>query len=235
MDTVDSADGGVGRPPAPLTVRGVPTDPNLRVLALATLVNTLGNGALTTTFALYFTHVVGLRATQVGPGPVGRRAGRPAGAGADGPPRRHPRTAGAAADAHDRCRGRLAGPAADRRHLAAGAGPRRPGGVRPGRQRGAQRPDRPAGRGRRGGPVQGLPAGGHQRRHLPRCAARRPGAVGGPALGLPGRLRPQRGHLRARLDGGRSPAAHRARAGAGGGPATAAGPARPAVRRGDRS
>jgi len=49
-----------------LTVRGVPVDPNLRVLAVATLVNTLGNGALTTTFALYFTHVVGLSATQVG-------------------------------------------------------------------------------------------------------------------------------------------------------------------------
>jgi hypothetical protein len=66
MDTVDSADGAAGAPPAPLTVKGVPTDPHLRVMALATLVNTLGNGALTTTFALYFTHVVGLRATQVG-------------------------------------------------------------------------------------------------------------------------------------------------------------------------
>jgi len=49
-----------------LTARGVPSDPNLRVLAVATLVNTVGNGALTTTFALYFTHVVGLSATQVG-------------------------------------------------------------------------------------------------------------------------------------------------------------------------
>jgi MFS family permease len=66
VDTVDSADGLVGAPPAPLTVKGVPTNPDLRVLALATFVNTLGNGALTTTFALYFTHVVGLRATQVG-------------------------------------------------------------------------------------------------------------------------------------------------------------------------
>ena len=45
---------------------GVPVDPHLRVLARATLVNTVGNGALTTTFALYFTHVVGLTATQVG-------------------------------------------------------------------------------------------------------------------------------------------------------------------------
>ena len=52
--------------PPPLTVRGVPSDPNLRVLALATLVNTVGNGALTTTFALYFTHVVGLRAPRSG-------------------------------------------------------------------------------------------------------------------------------------------------------------------------
>jgi len=51
---------------ARLTARGVPSDPNLRVLAVATLVNTVGNGALTTTFALYFTHVVGLSATQVG-------------------------------------------------------------------------------------------------------------------------------------------------------------------------
>jgi len=64
MSTVDSQAPGAG--PPPLTVRGVPSDPNLRVLALATLVNTVGNGALTTTFALYFTHVVGLRPTQVG-------------------------------------------------------------------------------------------------------------------------------------------------------------------------
>lgn len=49
-----------------LTSRGLPVDPNLRVLAAATFVNTMGNGALTTTFALYFTHVVGLSATQVG-------------------------------------------------------------------------------------------------------------------------------------------------------------------------
>ena len=50
----------------PLTVRGVPVDPNLRIMAVATLVNTFGNGALVTTFALYFTRVVGLRPTQVG-------------------------------------------------------------------------------------------------------------------------------------------------------------------------
>jgi MFS family permease len=49
-----------------LTVRGVPVDPNLRVLAIATLVNTIGNGALMTTFALYFTQVVELSAAEVG-------------------------------------------------------------------------------------------------------------------------------------------------------------------------
>ena len=52
--------------PSPLTVRGVPVDPNLRVLAVATVVNTFGNGAMVTTFALYFTRVIGLRPTQVG-------------------------------------------------------------------------------------------------------------------------------------------------------------------------
>src|SRR5450631_1836740 len=50
----------------PLTARGIPIDPNLRVMAGSTLVNTFGNGALMTTFALYFTRVVGLRPTQVG-------------------------------------------------------------------------------------------------------------------------------------------------------------------------
>jgi len=61
---------GDGQPPDPprvrLTVRGIPIDPNLRVLSVATLVNTFGNGALVTTFALYFTLEVGLRPTQVG-------------------------------------------------------------------------------------------------------------------------------------------------------------------------
>src|SRR6476646_295199 len=52
--------------PSRLTRRGVPVDPNLRTLAVATLVNTAGNGAMMTTFALYFTHVVGIPATQVG-------------------------------------------------------------------------------------------------------------------------------------------------------------------------
>jgi MFS family permease len=58
--------GDVGDVPRRLTVRGVPVDPDLRILATATLVNTFGNGALMTTFALYFTRVVGLRPTQVG-------------------------------------------------------------------------------------------------------------------------------------------------------------------------
>lgn len=52
--------------PARLTRRGIPLDADLRTLALATLVNTAGNGALMTTFALYFTHAVGIPATQVG-------------------------------------------------------------------------------------------------------------------------------------------------------------------------
>ncbi|MFL6061497.1 MAG: MFS transporter [Marmoricola sp.] len=51
---------------APLTRRGIPLDPNLRVLALGTFVNRAGGGALVTTFALYFTRVVGLHAAQVG-------------------------------------------------------------------------------------------------------------------------------------------------------------------------
>jgi MFS family permease len=51
--------------PRKLTLKGIPIDPNLRILGVATLVNTFGNGALVTTFALYFTRVVGLRPTQV--------------------------------------------------------------------------------------------------------------------------------------------------------------------------
>ena len=50
----------------PLTHRGIPTDPNLRILAGATLVNTMGNGAITTTFALYFTRIVHIPAAHVG-------------------------------------------------------------------------------------------------------------------------------------------------------------------------
>jgi MFS family permease len=49
-----------------LTHRGVPVDHELRMLAVATLVNTVGNGATMTAFALYFTHAVGIPATQVG-------------------------------------------------------------------------------------------------------------------------------------------------------------------------
>lgn len=51
--------------PKRLTVKGIPVDPNLRILGVATLVNTFGSGALVTTFALYFTRVVGLRPTQL--------------------------------------------------------------------------------------------------------------------------------------------------------------------------
>ena len=52
--------------PAPLTRRGVPIDPTLRVLALGTLVNRASGGAVFTTFALYFTRHVGLTPTQIG-------------------------------------------------------------------------------------------------------------------------------------------------------------------------
>lgn len=41
-------------------------DPTLRILALGTLVNRAGGGALVTTFALYFTREVGLSPAQVG-------------------------------------------------------------------------------------------------------------------------------------------------------------------------
>ena len=51
--------------PKKLTLKGIPVDPNLRILGVATLVNTFGNGALMTTLALYFTRVVGLRPTQL--------------------------------------------------------------------------------------------------------------------------------------------------------------------------
>jgi MFS family permease len=51
---------------APLTRRGVPVDPTLRVLALGTLVNRAGAGAMVTTFALFFTRKVGLEPAQVG-------------------------------------------------------------------------------------------------------------------------------------------------------------------------
>ena len=51
--------------PKKLTLKGMPVDPNLRILGAATLVNTFGSGALVTTFALFFTRMVGLRPTQV--------------------------------------------------------------------------------------------------------------------------------------------------------------------------
>lgn len=59
---------GTDRIPAPagLTRRGIPVDPRLRNLALGTFVNRAGAGATVTTFALYFTRVVGLSAAQVG-------------------------------------------------------------------------------------------------------------------------------------------------------------------------
>ena len=64
--TIGAAGQRVGDATGPLTVKGIPVDPNLRIMAVATLFNTFGNGALLTTFALYFTRVVGLRPTQVG-------------------------------------------------------------------------------------------------------------------------------------------------------------------------
>jgi MFS family permease len=44
----------------------VPVDPTLRILALGTLVNRAGGGAMVTTFALFFTREVGFTAAQVG-------------------------------------------------------------------------------------------------------------------------------------------------------------------------
>ncbi|RNL78462.1 MFS transporter [Nocardioides marmorisolisilvae] len=51
---------------APLTKRGVPIDPTLRVLAAGTFVNRAGSGALVTVFALFFTRKVGLEPSQIG-------------------------------------------------------------------------------------------------------------------------------------------------------------------------
>lgn len=70
----------------------------LRILSLATLVNTVGNGLLTTSVVLYFTRVVGLSGAQVGvgltiAGAVGLVVGVPAGHLAD---RRGPREVAAA-------------------------------------------------------------------------------------------------------------------------------------------
>lgn len=49
----------------PLTRRGIPTDPDLRVLALGSFANRFGAGAVITTSALYFTRQVGLSAGEV--------------------------------------------------------------------------------------------------------------------------------------------------------------------------
>nr|WP_284287634.1 hypothetical protein [Angustibacter aerolatus] len=170
-----------------------PDDPALRTLSLATLVNTVGNGAFYTVSALYFTRVVGIRPAQARPRAHRRRRVPPRGGPAGRPPRRPVRSAPRAATAaggDDRADAGLR----DRAH-AARAGGRR-GADRGGRQRherGAQRPDRHRVAGqRRPGADARLPAGGHQRRHLPRRPARRPGAGRRHPLGLRGRLRGER-------------------------------------------
>ena len=48
--------------------RLIPTDPQIRTIALALLINTFGNGLFGTLEVIYFTHVVGLTAAQVGVG-----------------------------------------------------------------------------------------------------------------------------------------------------------------------
>lgn len=48
-----------------LTRRGIPVDPELRILALGAFANRLGAGAVLTTSALFFTRKVGLTATEV--------------------------------------------------------------------------------------------------------------------------------------------------------------------------
>jgi MFS family permease len=48
-----------------LTRRGIPIDPDLRVLALGSFANRFGAGAVMTTSALFFTRKVGFSATQV--------------------------------------------------------------------------------------------------------------------------------------------------------------------------
>lgn len=51
-----------------LATRLVPDDPAIRRMALATLVNTIGNGIFYTLSALYFTRIVGFSVVQVGAG-----------------------------------------------------------------------------------------------------------------------------------------------------------------------
>ncbi len=49
----------------PLTHRGIPVEPELRVLALGSFANRFGAGAVLTTSALYFTRIVGFSAAEV--------------------------------------------------------------------------------------------------------------------------------------------------------------------------
>ncbi len=56
----------VGDVTAPLTRRGLPLDPDLRVLALGSFANRFGSGAVVTTSAIYFTRHVGFTAAEVG-------------------------------------------------------------------------------------------------------------------------------------------------------------------------
>lgn len=56
----------VGDVQAPLTRRGLPLDPDLRVLALGSFANRFGSGAVLTTSAIYFTRHVGFTAAEVG-------------------------------------------------------------------------------------------------------------------------------------------------------------------------
>ena len=51
--------------PEQLTRRGIPVDPDLRILALGAFANRFGSGAVMTTSALYFTRHVGFSATEV--------------------------------------------------------------------------------------------------------------------------------------------------------------------------
>lgn len=56
----------VSTPTEPLTRRGVPVDPSLRILALGSFANRFGAGAVATTSAIYFTRKVGMSATEIG-------------------------------------------------------------------------------------------------------------------------------------------------------------------------
>lgn len=56
----------VGDVAAPLTRRGLPLDPDLRILAIGSFANRFGSGAVLTTSAIYFTLHVGFSAAEVG-------------------------------------------------------------------------------------------------------------------------------------------------------------------------